>query len=226
MLRRAITSAAGLLIAAVAALGGGQAAAQTSEPGPVALVQLFDDAGPGQATQLSSKWTRVLAETLGGSQPCPSQAPDCAAWAELRSSFAAEADDVTLAARVNAKVNERTYRADDQLWGTTDYWATPAEFLKRGGDCEDFAITKYFLLRELDVPAEAMRIAVVRNVVKREMHAVLVVQTSKGAFVLDNLSSDLVPAQGAPQYQTLFAVNQAFIWVYIPLTRSSTASGG
>jgi predicted transglutaminase-like cysteine proteinase len=226
MLRNAVISAAGLLIAFAALCGGQNAMAEPRKPAPVALVQLFEDGQAGQGTQLSSKWTRVLAETDGGQHPCPDQAPDCRSWAELRAFLKGESDDVALAARVNATVNARTYRADESVWGASDYWATPAEFLRRGGDCEDFAITKYFLLRELGVPAEAMRIAVVRNVVAREMHAVLVVQTSQGPFVLDNLESDIVPADGARQYETLFAVNQSSIWVYIPLTRSSTAAGG
>jgi predicted transglutaminase-like cysteine proteinase len=226
MLRNAIILA-GLLIASAATLGGGQEAfAQGLEPTPVALAQLFDAEEPGETTELSSKWSRVLNATQGGREPCPTEAPDCRAWADLRAALSSEHDDVALAARVNAAVNERTYRADNRLWGSSDYWATPAEFLSRGGDCEDFAIAKYFLLRELGIPDEAMRIAVVRNVAKREMHAVLVVRTSSGAFVLDNLAADLVPVQGAPQYETLFAVNQASIWVYIPLTRSSTAAGG
>jgi predicted transglutaminase-like cysteine proteinase len=226
MLGRALTSALGLLIAAVATLGGGEAASASSDRSVrVSLVALFEPSAPAETTQLSSKWSRVLAATQNGRQPCPTEVRTCRDWAELRSLLAAERNDVARAARVNATLNEIAYRSDERLWDASDYWATPAEFLARGGDCEDFAIAKYFMLRELGVPVEAMRIAVVHNTVRNEMHAVLVVQTSQGPFVLDNLATELVPARGARQYETLFAVNQSSIWVYIPLTRSSTAAG-
>ncbi|MCO4759724.1 MAG: phosphoglycerate kinase, partial [Oceanospirillaceae bacterium] len=42
-------------------------------------------------------------------------------------------------------VNSATYRSDRQLFGVEDHWSAPAEFIRRGqGDCEDFAIAKFF----------------------------------------------------------------------------------
>ena len=45
--------------------------------------------------------------------------------------------------KVNAYVNGFAYIEDNNNWNKSDYWATPAEFFARGGDCEDFAFAKY-----------------------------------------------------------------------------------
>lgn len=226
MRRRAITAALGLLIGAAALIGGTpRVVALPPEPAPIALTRLFDGIQPGETTELSTKWTRVLAETAAGRAACPPAAESCRLWSQLTAEMAEARDEIELLARVNDALNALPYRSDERAWAATDYWATPAEFLSRGGDCEDFAIAKYFLLRELGLPAEAMRIAVVQDTAQGLMHAVLVVQTPQGAFVLDNLATGIVPAGGAAQYEALFAVNQQSIWIFIPITRSSAAGG-
>src|SRR5262245_19626552 len=50
-------------------------------------------------------------------------------------------------ARVNDYFNRARFLPDLQHWGADDYWATPAEFsATHGGDCEDYAIAKYYAL--------------------------------------------------------------------------------
>jgi len=53
---------------------------------------------------------------------------------------------------VNAFFNANVQFIDDQaLWDKKDYWATPIEALSvGGGDCEDYAIAKYFTLKQLN----------------------------------------------------------------------------
>lgn len=53
------------------------------------------------------------------------------------------------------------------------------------GDCEDFALTKKARLMRLGFPAGALRMAVAKTPYG-EGHAVLVVSTNRGDFVLDN----------------------------------------
>ena len=53
---------------------------------------------------------------------------------------------------------------------------TLTEFLKSGGDCEDFAMAKYFVLREFGVPAENMRIVVGKERMRSDHHAMLAVR--------------------------------------------------
>jgi len=62
------------------------------------------------------------------------------------------------AAGVDGLVDELvTYEFDEDTYNQGDYWGTPVETAYlRQGDCDDFAILKYFSLRYLDVPAERM----------------------------------------------------------------------
>ncbi len=81
---------------------------------------------------------------------------------------------------VNSQINEIAYIPDKANWGTSDFWATPLEFIERGGDCEDYAIAKYNLLREAGFPEDQMKIAVTKD------HAVLLVSDEGTWSVLDN----------------------------------------
>ena len=60
---------------------------------------------------------------------------------------------------VNDFMHETPFYCDPVMWCMEDYWAKPVEFLANdGGDCEDFAIAKYFTLRGLGVPDAKLRI--------------------------------------------------------------------
>jgi len=66
--------------------------------------------------------------------------------------------------KINSFFNKKiVFVNDTDLYGTKDYWATPVEFLARGaGDCEDYAIAKYFSLKIMGVAEEKLRIAYVK----------------------------------------------------------------
>lgn len=60
--------------------------------------------------------------------------------------------------RINEFFNQMRFCDDKMLWGVKDYWATRMEFIgKDAGDCEDFAIAKYFTLKELGVPVHKLQ---------------------------------------------------------------------
>ncbi|MCV2864793.1 transglutaminase-like cysteine peptidase [Defluviimonas sp. WL0075] len=90
-----------------------------------------------------------------------------------------------LAQDVNSAVNRR-YRqvTDRRQYGTEEFWALPTS--ARGGDCEDFALAKKMSLIEAGVSPARLLIATVLDR-KRGLHAVLVMRTEAGDFVLDNL---------------------------------------
>ena len=119
-----------------------------------------------------------------------------------------------MAARVNSFVNTREYILDSKNWGQSDYWATPIEFMRRGGDCEDFAIAKYAALRALGVPEERLRMAIVHDTLKDIPHAVLVVYTDNGAYVLDNQSETMESASSAGRYRPIFSINRLGWWLH------------
>lgn len=59
------------------------------------------------------------------------------------------------------------------------------------GDCEDYALTKRSRLIRAGIPAGALRMADVTTA-RGERHAVLVVKTTSGDYVLDNLRGGII----------------------------------
>ena len=127
----------------------------------------------------------------------------------------------------NVRMNEKRYIADDANWALRDYWATPFEFLRKaGGDCEDYAIAKYMMLRDLGIPTDDMRIVVLKDVKLRVDHAVLAVYINGTPFILDNRSSDVVPANSILTYQPIYSINEHGWWLHRPTLDSSTLARG
>jgi len=115
---------------------------------------------------------------------------------------------------VNTLMNGKRYITDSRNYGQTDYWATPVEFLSKGGDCEDFAIAKYTALRMLGVPENRMRIAIVQDLQKNIPHAILIVYTDDGAKILDNQIKTAVNAGSVRHYKPIFSINQQAWWLH------------
>merc|ERR1711991_155139 len=87
---------------------------------------------------------------------------------------------------VNAQLN---YKEDRDVWGQSDYWATPREafFTKnRQGDCEDYAILKRAILHALGWKRERLFLMIVKDLVVRIDHALLGVEYGTSALVMDN----------------------------------------
>lgn len=110
---------------------------------------------------------------------------------------------------------------DTSIWGQSDYWATPLETLAKGaGDCEDFAIAKYFSLLALGIPAERMRLIYVKARIGgpasnlQQAHMVLAYYATPDAEpqVLDNLITDIRPASRRPDLQPVFSFNSNGIY--------------
>ncbi len=123
---------------------------------------------------------------------------------------------------VNKMMNKKKYILDKNNWGQSDFWATPIEFIKRGGDCEDFAIAKYAALRALGVPEERMRIAIVQDQRKNMPHAVLVVYSEKGPVILDNQIKTMKRANEITHYKPIFSINREAWWLHTPKDSPST----
>ena len=119
-----------------------------------------------------------------------------------------------MAVQVNSMMNAKRYVTDSANYGKTDYWATPIEFYKRGGDCEDFAIAKYTALRALGVPDNRMRIAIVQDQKKNIPHAILIVYTDQGAMILDNQIKSTIKADRVRHYKPIFSINQSAWWLH------------
>ncbi len=119
-----------------------------------------------------------------------------------------------MAKHVNTFMNRKKYIVDSKNWGKSDYWATPIEFMARGGDCEDFAIAKYTALRALGVPESRMRIAIVQDQKKDVPHAILIVYAEDGAWVLDNQIKNIRRADSIAHYKPIFSINREAWWIH------------
>ncbi len=119
--------------------------------------------------------------------------------------------------RVNDFFNRNIGFVDDQLlWQKKDYWATPVEFLYTGsGDCEDFAIAKYFTLLEMGVDEAKLRITYVKALQLNQAHMVLTYFTDTHAepLVLDNLTSAISPATVRHDLQPVYSFNGSGLWL-------------
>ncbi len=66
--------------------------------------------------------------------------------------------DIKKLNKVNTWVNYIKYKSDKKVYGVSDYWATMYEFIGKGkGDCEDYTIAKYYILKELGISPKRLK---------------------------------------------------------------------
>ncbi|MCI5061094.1 MAG: transglutaminase-like cysteine peptidase [Alphaproteobacteria bacterium] len=116
--------------------------------------------------------------------------------------------------KVNLWFNGFPYKQDNWVYSANDHWASPAEFLENGGDCEDFSIIKYLTLRRLGFPANSMKIAIVYDIYSGTDHAFLVVEHGDEEYVLDNRENMTVASHYTERYKPYYAFNEEQIWAY------------
>ena len=147
-------------------------------------------------------------------------------------------DDAAKIKAVNDFYNQRlAYVEDIDNWGQVDYWASPLEALGKGaGDCEDYAIGKYFTLTSLGIPHAKLRMVYVRASIAGApngfvAHMVLAYYPTPEAepLVLDNLQPVIRLAGERPDLSPVFSFNAEGLWQGVgsirangdPLTRLS-----
>jgi predicted transglutaminase-like cysteine proteinase len=143
--------------------------------------------------------------------------PRLAELAEALTAAAQITDEAARVERINVIANRARYATDPVLWQSEDYWATPAEFTAiAAGDCEDYALAKYFALRELGMPADKLRITYVRLLRqgRLENHMVLAYYPEAGAepWVLDNLEKRFLPARERTDLTPVYSFNDDRVW--------------
>jgi len=125
----------------------------------------------------------VTSVPAGYVQFCRDNPQDCREIAE-------DARDVVLSASawrdmqlVNDRVNQSVEPVtDEDNYGVVERWTYPDD---GKGDCEDYVLLKRKMLIRAGWPRSALLITVVRDK-KGDGHAVLMVKTDRGEFVLDN----------------------------------------
>jgi predicted transglutaminase-like cysteine proteinase len=117
--------------------------------------------------------------------------------------------------KINDYFNAIPYRQDAFLWKKRDYWATPFELIgTQGGDCEDFAIAKYFALREMGIPENKLRISYVKSLELNQAHMVLAYYPDRYAdpLILDNLEKQIRPAAQRKDLVPVYSFNGDGLW--------------
>ena len=112
-------------------------------------------------------------------------------WACQQSSAAIRVSggQLDIAIRINRQLNRQVRSISDQSqYGRVEHWSLPTA---RGGDCEDFALIKKKRLIEAGLDPQMLLVSTVldRN---RNAHAVLVMRTAQGDFILDNLRDEVL----------------------------------
>lgn len=88
--------------------------------------------------------------------------------------------------RINREIEPIT---DQDHWGVVDRWDIPTD---GKGDCEDYVLLKRKRLAEAGLPRRAMLATVVIDE-ENAGHAVLMIRTDRGDFVLDNKRNAILP---------------------------------
>jgi predicted transglutaminase-like cysteine proteinase len=111
---------------------------------------------------------------------------------------------------VNQWVNQYAYESDAKVWGVRDYWSPLSEFVARGkGDCEDFVIAKYTLLRSLGIKAGDLRMVIVNEKARGQLHAILLVRDQDSWVMLDNMVKQPLPETADNGYEPVMQLSDS-----------------
>lgn len=119
-------------------------------------------------------------------------------------------DTKTKLEKVNDFFNAVKYGNDKDIYGVSDYWASPYEFLaKDKGDCEDYVIAKYFALKHLGIPTSKMFLSYVKVKGATDTHMVLSYFESPNSepLILDSLRKIIFPASKRDDLTPIYNFN-------------------
>ena len=173
------------------------------------------------------QWARVL-EHVPAKSPafasCRKDPDNCTnaaarAWQELQRSAVPLGRMAKLHA-VNRFFNRWPYKTDREGYGRREVWASPEEFMVRSGDCEDFAIAKFFALRQLGFGNAELRIVVIYDQIRAIGHAVLAVYDAKDILILDSLSNFIGSHTRYRHYIPQYSMNETTRWAHVDNKRA------
>jgi predicted transglutaminase-like cysteine proteinase len=105
--------------------------------------------------------------------------------------------------------------SDLAQYGEIDVWSSPLVTLANGaGDCEDYAIAKFVALRLAGVPAEDLRIVVMRDLLHDEDHAVAAARLDGQWLMLDNRRMAMIDDAHVRNYRPLFVLDESAVMKY------------
>ncbi len=132
---------------------------------------------------------------FGWQEFCKRYAGECDEEASPGRAIELDAAALSKIASINAAVNHTVDPvSDSEHVGVVDSWDYPSD---GKGDCEDYALMKRHVLMGAGFPRGALLLTVVKDA-HGDGHSVLTLRTSRGDFVLDNLSDEVKPWTGVP----------------------------
>jgi len=180
---------------------------------------------------LTQRWRAVLQERADSYFEGECQAERATCGSKLRRQLietvasAQRQDDQVAIRSINAAVNGRLkYRTDMENYGVPDYWATAAELLQRGtGDCKGYAILKMWMLLAVGFDRSQLRLQLVKIPATGQDHAILVVNTTAGQVVLDNIAPEARRDTDVKEYKPLLSFIEGQTYIH-GLSRKSQSS--
>jgi predicted transglutaminase-like cysteine proteinase len=119
-------------------------------------------------------------------------------------------------AAVNSWTNQHVRFVEDRVqYGQSDYWASAQMTLRRrAGDCEDIAIAKMQLLAALGVPKSSMYLTIARDLVRNADHALLIVKSDTGTWLLDNATNEVLDASTSHDFRPILSYSSGGKWLH------------
>lgn len=165
-------------------------------------------------TKWTSVWPRYAQQKKRAARDCKGASCSNQKWEALLTSLKGRPLKEKMQ-EVNRFFNAIPYVEDIHNFGMQDYWQTPYELMKNGGDCEDYAIAKYISLKRLGVAESSMRIMIVQdNNLGGIMHAVLEVRSGNQRYLLDNQAKTVTNQASIFHYRPVYAINNKAWWAY------------
>ncbi|MCM8558387.1 transglutaminase-like cysteine peptidase [Sphingomicrobium sediminis] len=154
-------------------------------------------------TPFDARWAGVFADNRLGS-------------ARRVATDLADADRMEAIKTINAYVNARVaFTEDRDQYRVADRWSRAADTLARGaGDCEDYAIAKMQMLRAAGFAEEDLYLVVLKDLVRRADHAVLVVRHEGRFLVLDNGTDKILDSDAVRDYRPILTYSAGQSWTH------------
>ncbi|HEV3418034.1 MAG TPA: transglutaminase-like cysteine peptidase [Pirellulales bacterium] len=157
---------------------------------------------------------KILAHCHDDVQQCPAAAQNFLAIVALGRAQSGRIRVGVINRAINLAIEPMS---DLAQWGVPDRWSPPLETFTTGrGDCEDYAIAKYVALTAAGVPAEDVKLVIVRNTAAREDHAVVAVRLDGDWIVLDNRWLTMLADREMSQVVPLFVLDGGGVRKFTP----------
>jgi predicted transglutaminase-like cysteine proteinase len=118
---------------------------------------------------------------------------------------------------INRAINLAIHPMSDlDQYGEIDVWSSPLHTLTTGsGDCEDYAIAKFAALRWAGIAPEDLRIVIMRDTIRGEVHAVAAARLDGQWLTLDNRRMAMVEDVYVRNYRPLYVIDQYGVMQYV-----------